>query len=819
MSDGSLNYDITADASQMRAELKATDKEIAQMHGTLMRLASIAFGPLVAGMAGVTAAAGGLGLGVAIAAEREKARVAFKNIIGDAKEAARVFDELVSYTNTSPFQLDDVMKSAKTLAAAGVAAADLKDEIAVLGNVAGATGGSLSELARIFGQVKGTGHLMTRELYEFVNQGAGEVKNQLSRTLNVPIEKLAELGEQGSISFAMVRAALHDLAGEGGKWGHATAELGQTTLGLWSTLEDAIKQVGEAMGKPINSAIKPVLKDLTELADRLTPAMEDVGGVVAGMVTGIDDFLAHASKGSGVAAELWAAFKDMWDATKDYGAVVFAGLKVAAIGLGSALLEAVKPAGEALGHLFQAAVEQLQSGLHAALAEVYRAMERVPLLTDSVKAQLDGEAQNSDARSQAHSRRASREVGAASNVWENGHGIENMQNGLEETAAKIREAIDHGLKEAEARATGRKERREEGQRRADSEAEATALNKSLSTAADRRDAQRDEPARLRRNVEHIERGEPLEPKPEILRSEAEKRARRDQARQTMQLPPEKAAAKKETFDVSGAKKRPTKEAEDTFVKGGPGAGLALLRMTREALDAGLTDRAKATAGYAAKSDMPGGSVMADGLQRMAEQAQKAGSSELADRLLEMARKAMEAGDKLEEAGYHIRGGGNSIMGSLRNSARQLGAGNEPAFKIHGYDGKKQKAEEDRARGFAQRAWDGMDAKQKAQFNNDPREFIKQKQAEFADQGGTRNDWNKTLRNNPQDIFGGNARALMPRALTPEQLQRRGELFQRNQGGMGAPKAQSQDSGIKVTLQAIHHEVAALNTKFAKLEVA
>lgn len=407
--DGTLQYSIDAEAQGFTEAVKGALGSVAALGSSIAQTAA-KYGLLAAGAAAAAAAAGA-GYGVKLAAEREQVKIAFKNIIGDAREADAVLSQLFEYANTTPFQTDEILAAAKVLAASGVEAGSLRDEIAMLGNIAAATGGDLSSLATVYGQVKGLGKVQGQDMMQFISQGAGEIKAQLARSMGVGTDQLAEMQERGEITFDKLRTAMFELAGASGKWGNTTKEMGESTVGIFSTLKDAVDDAFRTLGEPINVAIKPLLNDAMRLAGAMKPIMKDVGDAVGAGITAMRTFVTSAAEGRASVTELGASLSAAFSGFGAFAASVIDGLsetmprvgKVllltlrvasaqAAVSLFQALVNAGIAASKAVASAIQKAMQGDISGLEniAAFANPIGEMLRLPQLKDDLKAELDG---------------------------------------------------------------------------------------------------------------------------------------------------------------------------------------------------------------------------------------------------------------------------------------------------------------------------------------------------------------------------------------------------------------------------------------------
>lgn len=359
--DGKLQYEISADASKMIAEI---GKGLASLGALGAKVAALG------SLAGLGAAGAGLGIGVKIAADREQVRIAFNNIVGDAKEADAVLAGLFKFANVTPFESDEVIGAARKLLAAGVATKDLQTELTALGNVAAGVGTDIGGLATIYAQISDKGRVMAEELMQFGERGAGAIKDQLAKSLGVTKAELMDMTSKGQVSFEQFRTALLALAGPTGRWGDLMAQQAKSTLGLWSSLKDAVNEVFNALGQPLNDAIKPILAGAIGLAEQLKPVMADVGDSIAAAVNSMTEFVKGAGAGGGLAKAMMDAVANAFSTVWDYIEPVLAAMGTVAVGIGQALLASVAPFGRALFEVFNAAGLKLASILYDAMSNL-----------------------------------------------------------------------------------------------------------------------------------------------------------------------------------------------------------------------------------------------------------------------------------------------------------------------------------------------------------------------------------------------------------------------------------------------------------------
>ena len=294
MSDA-LRYAITLDSATAVAALERFNLTAGRLdHGLLQtgRAATAAgsqtslfagsVGVMAAGAVVATAALAALAAaakGLSLAAEFEQTNIAFKTLTGSAETAKQVIQDIGDLAIETPFSEKDLQGAAKSMLAARVPAAALKGELTTMGNIAAATGGDIGRLSNVYSQVAGKGKLYAEELQQFVEQGAGEIRQAVAEELGVTTAELNDMMAAGKVGFSTLQGALTRLAGAGGKWGHGMADQSKTTLGLLSSLQGAVSKVLRLLMQPVNDG--PIRAFLTTAVEVATKAASVIQNAIA----------------------------------------------------------------------------------------------------------------------------------------------------------------------------------------------------------------------------------------------------------------------------------------------------------------------------------------------------------------------------------------------------------------------------------------------------------------------------------------------------------------------------------------------------------
>ncbi len=194
---------------------------------------------------------------VEIAAQNESTLTSFQNLTGSLGTARDLYEDLIDTAARTPFEVSQYTSAAKTLLGFGQTADQTKRSIDFLSAAAAAGGGALQSMAINFGQISAAGKASARDLREFINQG-------------IPINQLlADIGKEGSKSFADIREAFENAISEGGRLENTLAAQSKTFEGLASTVRS---QVNIALGE-LGTAVLPAARIA---AGRLIERMDDL---------------------------------------------------------------------------------------------------------------------------------------------------------------------------------------------------------------------------------------------------------------------------------------------------------------------------------------------------------------------------------------------------------------------------------------------------------------------------------------------------------------------------------------------------------------
>ena len=253
--------------TKLNADLRRTKSNFRRNFGEISAMASRA------GAAIMTGVAAGLTAVIKSGAELQTLKVGFRSIMGSAEGAASMVSKLNEFTASTPFRLQEVATSARQLIAVGVGVDDINDRMRMLGDIAAASGNSISDIAAAFSKVQAKGKVELENLNQLAERGI-PIFAELKKVTG---DANMEFGA-GSVSVDEYNQALANMATEGGFANDAMANLSETVGGKFSTaLDNVTLALGEFAEKSgLLAAITGTLDMITEDVKQMSIGDDDL---------------------------------------------------------------------------------------------------------------------------------------------------------------------------------------------------------------------------------------------------------------------------------------------------------------------------------------------------------------------------------------------------------------------------------------------------------------------------------------------------------------------------------------------------------------
>lgn len=223
------------------------------------------------------ATVGSLGLGVFVksAADLQQTSQAMKVLTGNTEVANKLFGQLATYANNTPFEFPQIAKAGRTLLGFGISSSEVYDRIRILGDLAAATGADFNHLAVVYGQVNAAGRLMGQDSLQLINNNI-PITNILTKKLGITAAELRDQIEKGAVSADIFNQALKETTEAGGFAFNGVDVLAQTFNGRMSTLKDTVLEFGRnLLGVKVDPELGLVVAP-GGIFDRLSHGINDI---------------------------------------------------------------------------------------------------------------------------------------------------------------------------------------------------------------------------------------------------------------------------------------------------------------------------------------------------------------------------------------------------------------------------------------------------------------------------------------------------------------------------------------------------------------
>ena len=239
------------------------------------------FLPFVLAAGAIAAAFLAMKKAIHVSADFETTRVSFTSLIGNAELAKQSLQDLIAWSDKTPFNKFDITAAAKTLLAYGFAAKDLVGVLGDVGDTAAAMSKPIGDVANVLGEIR-VGNFGVQQLRQL-----GITKRELEAQ---GLKFDANGSFQGTASDAMtaVRTVMRE------KFGGGMEDLAKTWQGMWSKFSTHVGVALRNVGEPLMASLKPGVDLLTQIVTDLGPSLAVMGAAIAkGIKVMIDGFRAQ----------------------------------------------------------------------------------------------------------------------------------------------------------------------------------------------------------------------------------------------------------------------------------------------------------------------------------------------------------------------------------------------------------------------------------------------------------------------------------------------------------------------------------------------
>ena len=272
---------IGADLTDLNKGLTQVDRDVQKLGRRMQRVGQDMSLYLTAPLAAIG------GLGVKSAQQLETFGASLRVLVGDAKRANAVFDQLYQFSAGSPFNWRDLSDGTRLLASFGVEAEKIVPTLKRIGDISSGTNNNIAEMAELYGKARVQGRLFGEDINQLTGRGVPIIQ-ELAKQFGVAESEVKALVSEGRVGFKHLEQAFISLTEEGGKFFGLTEAMANTSAGRMMRLKDSLEQVLDVVGArllPTFDGLVTRLQGATDwfvgLSSSTQTAMIVVGGLVA----------------------------------------------------------------------------------------------------------------------------------------------------------------------------------------------------------------------------------------------------------------------------------------------------------------------------------------------------------------------------------------------------------------------------------------------------------------------------------------------------------------------------------------------------------
>lgn len=272
---------------------RQSNRKIARLGQNFKKLGSIMGKAVKSGVA--IAAAGVVGLGAAVFglvkqfSKLEDAEAAFTPLLGGAKKAKKLVDELNKTAASTPFQFESLAGVANQLLP--VMDGNIQNTIKtlrMLGDTAGGNAQKLETITRGFTKAMLKGKVDLESLNMIAESGV-PIFGELAKTMGTEVgEKFFKSISKGEVTTDQLTKTFENMTKKGGLFFKGMEIASKTTTGVISTMKDNVSLAAASIGKVLAPTVKEYAGKVTELAKNIKGWVKQNEGLIKSKV---DKFL------------------------------------------------------------------------------------------------------------------------------------------------------------------------------------------------------------------------------------------------------------------------------------------------------------------------------------------------------------------------------------------------------------------------------------------------------------------------------------------------------------------------------------------------
>lgn len=213
---------------------------------------------------------------VKLAADFEELNVQYEVLLGSAEKATQLLKELKTWSDATPFTMQEANISAKALLSAGESAENLTKQLTMIGTVAKTSGVPLNELALIVAKNKTSMIVQGEDLNQFLGRGINLFAPLMKVLGAKSVIEVKDMVSKSKVTYEHLMKAMQIIADKNGS---LLEKMSKTANGLWSTLKGNVEGLMIVFGGMILNLLKPILNIAINITSSLNKFAETEHGL------------------------------------------------------------------------------------------------------------------------------------------------------------------------------------------------------------------------------------------------------------------------------------------------------------------------------------------------------------------------------------------------------------------------------------------------------------------------------------------------------------------------------------------------------------
>ncbi|WP_337043854.1 tape measure protein [Emticicia sp. 17c] len=211
--------------------------------------------------------------------EFDNLELSFSKMLKTKAEVDTLMQEVVNLSATSPFSVQAIGESTKSLLDLGNGVGGVIEAMKILGDVSAGASVSINELSGIYAKLSNQAFVTGSDLDTLASKNI-PIYQELANVLNLSVAEVERLAATGKIGADEIQMAFQRMAGEGGIFNGEMAKQSETLNGLLAQLANAFTNMFNEIGQSQSGIMTSTVKGLTFIVEHY----ETIGKILKAII-------------------------------------------------------------------------------------------------------------------------------------------------------------------------------------------------------------------------------------------------------------------------------------------------------------------------------------------------------------------------------------------------------------------------------------------------------------------------------------------------------------------------------------------------------